>query len=169
MHFVRKPNLIWISTLPYVLVFLALDSKSSCLPEYSFPWCPLCTPCQGHPRGKSSPEKAIVLLQKKEKGIFQRPPAQRRPVWGCGLSRRVPAARLPSQSYSAFCPAPLSCWQRRGREWAQQKTANANDAPKSMGCLPKSAARCLLFKLLNIFILNKDQYQIHGLHPCLRA
>lgn len=45
-----------------------MDSKSSRLPEYSLRWCLLWTPSQSHPRGKSSPEKA-VLLQKK--GIFQ--------------------------------------------------------------------------------------------------
>lgn len=69
------------------------------------------------------------------------PLAQRKPV---------PAACLPLQSLSAFCPAPRSCWQRGGRGRAQQKTANTNGAPKSTGCLPKTAARCLLFKLLNI-------------------
>jgi len=117
VHFVRK-SLVEAKShrglgTPLSLSVPCLGQQSSCLPEYSLPWCPLCTPLQSHPRAKSSPEKAI-LLQKK----------------------------------GSSSPHLLRENQSGGQ--AQQKTANANDAPTSMGCLPKSTARCSLFKLLNI-------------------
>lgn len=116
-------------------------------PSLVFPLYPFPEP----PQRKKLTRKGNITKKKKKKKVFQSlerekrnlpVPLLRENLSGAGLSQRVPASCPPSLSQLSV-PLPKAAG-------GGGRAEPANDAPQSVGCLPRSTARCLLFKLLNI-------------------